>query len=76
LLTDERYKQLMEEVGLPNSQRLLIAFRQCAREAALAEREACARVAEAYEPDEKLPEVRYASRDIRARGFGGGLHAK
>lgn len=35
--------------------------------ATLVEREACARIAERYEPDEKLSYVTYASRDIRNR---------
>ena len=35
--------------------------------AVLAEREACARIAERYEPDEKLAHVTYASMEIRAR---------
>ena len=38
MLTDERYKQLMEDVGLPNSRSLLQALKQCAMEAALSER--------------------------------------
>ena len=33
----------------------------------LDEREACAKIAEKYEPDEKLDYVTYASRDIRLR---------
>ena len=35
---------------------------------AAAEREACAKVAEKFEPDEKLDYVTYASTAIRARG--------
>ena len=35
---------------------------------AAAEREACAKVAERYEPDEKTSYVTYASSAIRARG--------
>jgi len=38
MLTDERYKQLMEGVGLPNSRSLLQALKQCAMEAVLSER--------------------------------------
>ena len=38
MLTDERYKQLMESVGLPNSRSLCQALQQCALEAVLAER--------------------------------------
>ena len=36
--------------------------------AVLAEREACAKVAERFEPDEKTSYVTYASTAIRARG--------
>lgn len=38
MLSDERYKQLMVDVGLPNSRSLLQALKQCAMEAALSER--------------------------------------
>ena len=38
MLKDERYKQLMEGVGLPNSRSLLQALKQCAMEAVLSER--------------------------------------
>lgn len=37
-MTDERYKQLMEQVGMPNSRSLLQALQQCAIEAAIEER--------------------------------------
>lgn len=40
-MTDERYKQLMESVGLPNSQSLLLALKQAVIEATLDERNAC-----------------------------------
>jgi len=46
MITEERYKQLMQDVGMPNSRSLLQALRQCAMEAALAEREECAKVCE------------------------------
>ena len=39
MLSDERYKQLMESVGMPNSNSLLAALQQCAMEATLNERE-------------------------------------
>ena len=42
MITDERYKQLMGNVGMPNSRSLLQALRQCAMESALEERQACA----------------------------------
>ena len=38
MLSDERYKQLMEAVGMPNSHSLLAALQQCAMEATLNER--------------------------------------
>lgn len=40
MLSDERYKQLMEAVGMPNSNSLLSALYQCATEATLIERAA------------------------------------
>ena len=70
-MTDERYKQLMNDVGLPNSRSLLQALRQTVMEATLEEREACAEVAERYEPDEKTDGVTYASSDIRNRPVAG-----
>jgi uncharacterized UBP type Zn finger protein len=39
MLTDERYKQLMEQVGMPNSRSLLQALQQAVMEAELAERQ-------------------------------------
>lgn len=53
MLTDDRYKQLMVDVGLPNSRTLLQALQQAVMEASLIERERCARIAEKYGPDEK-----------------------
>ena len=38
MLTDERYKYLMDLVGMPDSISLLQALQQCALEAVLAER--------------------------------------
>ena len=43
MLSDERYKQLMEAVGMPNSNRLLAALQQCAMEATLIERDVLAK---------------------------------
>ena len=37
-MTNERYKELMVQVGLPNSRSLLLALQQCAMESALDER--------------------------------------
>ena len=67
MLTEKRYKELMQEVGTPSGMHLLRVLRKCAREAALAEREACAKIAERFEPDEKLDYVSYPSREIRGR---------
>lgn len=64
MLTDERCKQLMESCGLTNSRSLMFALRQCDMEATLTERKACAKIAERYEPDEKLDGVGYASLEI------------
>ena len=44
MLTDERLKQLMEQVGMPNSVSLMQALRQCDMEATLAERARCAAI--------------------------------
>lgn len=46
MLTDERLKQLMQQVGMPESTSLLQALRQCDMEATLAERERCAKLVE------------------------------
>lgn len=50
MLTDERYKQLMNDVGMPESKSLLQALKQAAREAALFEREQCAKLIEPKNP--------------------------
>ena len=42
MITDERLKQLMQQVGMPNSISLMQALRQCDMEATLDERERCA----------------------------------
>lgn len=47
-MTDERYKKVMADLGMPNSRSLLVALQHVANEAgqecAAAEREACAKV--------------------------------
>jgi hypothetical protein len=48
MLTDERLKQLMEQVGMPDSSNLYQALRQCDMEATLAERERCALICESF----------------------------
>ena len=67
MLSEERIKKLMKEVGLPNSRSLMIALYQAANEGAFIERERCAKIAEKYEPDEKLENINYASCEIRNR---------
>jgi hypothetical protein len=64
MLTDERYKQLMEGVGLPNSCSLLQALKQCAMEAALAEREACAKLCDERDCSEDAFQL---ANEIRSR---------
>lgn len=64
-MTDERYKKIMADLGMPNSSSLLVALQQVANEAgqecAAAEREACAKVCDAKavkwekEADKHLP---------------------
>ena len=44
MLTDERLKALMQQVGMPNSTSLYQALRQCDMEATLAERARCASI--------------------------------
>lgn len=46
MITDERLKELMRQVGMPDSISLYQALRQCDMEATLAERERLARMAE------------------------------
>ena len=48
MITDERLKEVMREVGMPDSISLYQALRQCDMEATLAERERCARVCESF----------------------------
>lgn len=66
-MTDERYKKVMADLGMPNSRSLLVALQQVANEAgqecAAVEREACAKVCETYSD---LP-AGYSISKIRAR---------
>jgi hypothetical protein len=55
------------DLWLTSDERLAAVVR-FAELVAAAEREACAKVAERYEPDEKTSYVTYASSAIRARG--------
>lgn len=67
MLTDGRYKQLMESVGRPNSRSLLQALQQCAMEAALAEREACAKLCDNNACDYTREGAEVCAAEIRAR---------
>jgi len=42
MLTDERLKELMQQVGMPDSRSLMNALKQCDMEAAIKERDRCA----------------------------------
>jgi hypothetical protein len=67
MLTDERYKQLMESVGMPNSRSMLQALQQCAMEAALAEREECAKLCDNNACDYTREGAEVCAAEIRAR---------
>ena len=41
-MTDERYKKIMADLGMPNSKSLLSALREAGHESALIERRRCA----------------------------------
>lgn len=69
-MKDERYKQIMSELGMPNSRSLLSALQQVANEAgqecAAAEREVCAKLVEEMgeaPEDFDYPGVFYALQD-------------
>ena len=70
-MNDKQFKKIMSSLGMSDSLSLLVALQKVAYEAAqearVAEREACAKIAEFYEPDEKTDYVNYTSRDIRNR---------
>lgn len=65
-MKDERYKQIMSDLGMPNSQSLLSALQQVANEAgqecAALEREACSEVAESAASDSDKYEIAIAIR--------------
>lgn len=67
MLTDERYKQLMEDVGMPNSRSLLQALKQAAMEAALKERQACAALCDNNSCDYTREGAEVCAAEIRAR---------
>ena len=74
MLTDERYKQLMEDVGMPNSRSLLQALKQAVMEATLVEREACAKLIYPTNPESDWTEYAhtkaYCAKVIRAHNAG------
>ena len=67
MLTNERYKKLMEHVGMPNSRSLLQALTQAVMEATLAEREACAAVCDNNACDYTKEGAEVCAAEIRAR---------
>ena len=67
MLTDERYKQIMIGCGMPNSRSVLQALQQCAMEAALAEREACAKLCDNNACDYTREGAEVCAAEIRAR---------
>ena len=46
MITDDRYKQIMSDLGLQNSLSLMLALKQIAMESALNERERCVAICE------------------------------
>jgi len=67
MLTNERYKQLMEHIGAPNSRSLLQALKQVAMEATLKEREACAAICDKNACDYTKEGAEVCAAEIRAR---------
>jgi hypothetical protein len=68
-MTKEDIIEMAREAGFdPDLWIYTDTFERFAALVAAAEREACAKVAERYEPDEKTSYVTYASSAIRARG--------
>jgi len=64
-MNDDRYKQLMEQVGMPNSRSLLLALRQAANEVAQEER---AR-SEWISVDDRMPQGRWGVKDSPLSDF-------
>jgi len=61
-------KEFQDDMAKEWSKAVEAEYKAQIEEAVLAEREACAKVAERFEPDEKTRYVTYASTAIRARG--------
>ena len=55
-MKDERYKELMESVGMPNSISLLQALKQAVMEATIEERKACAKLIMPTNPEDDWTE--------------------
>jgi hypothetical protein len=69
-MTEKDIVRLAEEAGLwLHTDRKYEAVEKFAKLVAAEEREACAKVAELFEPDEKLDYIEYASTVIRAIGL-------
>ena len=66
MITDARLKQLMQQVGMPNSIGLYQALRQCDMEATLAERERCAAICDNNACDYTREGAEACARSIRA----------
>ena len=67
MLSDKRYKELMQSVGMPDSRNLLQALQQCAMESALIEREACAKLCDNNACDYTREGAEVCAAEIRAR---------
>ena len=65
---DDIARMARESGGLPDPMIFIGAYERFANLVAASEREACAKVAEQFEPDEKTSYVMYASKAILARG--------
>ncbi len=59
MITQERYKELMASVGMPNSTSLMLALQQCAMEAALDDRKSRDDrwIKLTGEPTDELPDI-------------------
>jgi len=67
MITDERYQQLMSSIGMSNSISLLQVLKQCAMEATLIEREACAKLCDNNACDYTREGAEVCAAEIRAR---------
>jgi len=77
MLSDNRYKQLMEQVGMPNSRSLLQALQQATAEAAQLEREKIIKNATgSQQPNEQLFQLIAVEveQEYRMGGLSSGLY--